>query len=268
MPEYEDVLRKLEALWQRADHPNTPPAERESCINKAREMMVKYQISELELSAATTTEDAVVLSDILIFTSGETTLVPDQRIYLAHTLGVHNGCKSVIQQRPASIDANTGMPTVGGTYLVTVGYRSDVDKVRKAYELFGTFMVFALSEEFGKLSHLTKREQGNYSANFCDGYIERLDERFGAIDRDVEQAAEFHEGGSLLPALRSRKAAVEDVFNEMFPNLKKQYTSRYAHDPNACARGRAAADRADMGAGKVGGGSKGQVGGPRKEIGS
>lgn len=46
----EGMLRKVQALLARADHPNTPQPEAESCRAKAEELMTNYRIDEAMLS--------------------------------------------------------------------------------------------------------------------------------------------------------------------------------------------------------------------------
>ena len=45
-------MKTIQALLDRADHPNTPEGEADSCRAKAEEMMVKYRIEESELIAS------------------------------------------------------------------------------------------------------------------------------------------------------------------------------------------------------------------------
>lgn len=48
----DDILRKVQALISRADHPNTPPAEAEAARAKAEMLMLKYRIEETQLGDA------------------------------------------------------------------------------------------------------------------------------------------------------------------------------------------------------------------------
>lgn len=48
----DDMMRKITALLQRADHPNTPEPEADACRAKAETLMNKYRIEESELAAA------------------------------------------------------------------------------------------------------------------------------------------------------------------------------------------------------------------------
>lgn len=53
----ESMMRKITALLQRADHPNTPEAEASSARAMAERMMVKYRIEESDLIASGALDD-------------------------------------------------------------------------------------------------------------------------------------------------------------------------------------------------------------------
>lgn len=257
MADREDMIRKVQALWARADHPNTPEAEKEACITKARDLMAKYTIDEMVLAEAKGIEDAVVLSDIRITSDTDTQyeMVNDQRIMLAHFIATNNRCKTVIIHKSSTVDATTGNPIVGGQFMQVVGYKSDVDMVRDLYFSLGMDMLMALFDE--KTDHMKGRAYNNFAANFCDGFACRIDDRLKAIKKQVEVLAEST--GNLLPVLRSRELAVQDTFTKMYPSLTTVRMAKMQYDPNAQARGRAAADKADLGQSKVGGGSRGEL---------
>lgn len=52
MADRSDVLRKVRAMLDRADHPNTPPEEADTARRMADEMMTKFTIAEFELEFA------------------------------------------------------------------------------------------------------------------------------------------------------------------------------------------------------------------------
>lgn len=52
-----DVMTTLANLLARAEHPNTPPAERELCFDRANKLMVRHAIDEAELRARQTTAE-------------------------------------------------------------------------------------------------------------------------------------------------------------------------------------------------------------------
>jgi hypothetical protein len=62
-------MRQIQALLDRADHPNTPEAEADSCRAKAEDMMNKYRIEETQLAASGALVDSLykpVKRDIVV----------------------------------------------------------------------------------------------------------------------------------------------------------------------------------------------------------
>lgn len=260
MADREDMIRKVQALWAKADDAAATPAEREAAIDKARELMAKYTIDEMVLNEAKgAAKEDVILMDIRVTKSGEAEMVADQAVMLAHFIGTHNRCRQVIQNRDASISASTGTPIAGGTFLTVVGFRSDCEMVRDLYKNLAADMMLAAYDE--PTGHMNKREKANYFANFCDGFAMRIDERLASINRRVHQIAE-EGGGSMALVLRSRESEVKDTFEQMFPNLTTHRMSAVKHDPNAQARGSAAADKSELGQTKLENEKKG-IGGSR-----
>lgn len=235
----ETVIKIVQDLWRKAEHPNTPPAERELSIQRANELMAKYAIEEIAMQEATGTREEIVLANIRITEDGRKALVKDQRIALAWVVGRHNRCRGVIRTMPETADVETGARVPGGTFLTVMGYVSDTRFVREFYSGLVMDMMGAMLDE--------KVQTENYRVSFCAGFVTRVDERLTEMERLVEA-----EAGSLLPAIVDRKGKVDDAFDTMFPNLKAAKVSRRNYDPNAIARGRKAADQTDMGQTKIG----------------
>src|SRR4249919_2726306 len=102
----EDIVRRVQALWAKADDPAATGPEREAFVAKARELMAKHAIDEIVLSeakSASGVREDVVLSDILLYATDQekSSLVPDQRMKLAHYIAMHNRCKGIITEKPA-----------------------------------------------------------------------------------------------------------------------------------------------------------------------
>lgn len=55
MANLDDILRKVQAMLARADHPNTPPHEADTARNMAEALMIKYRIEETMFKEASTT---------------------------------------------------------------------------------------------------------------------------------------------------------------------------------------------------------------------
>jgi len=99
-----------------------------------------------------------------------------------------------------------------------------------------------------------------YQRNFARGFTDRVEIRLYDIRRRSEEQVK---GASTSIVLRSKQEDVLAVYRDLFPKLGRPYrpTAKSKFDANARLRGREAADRADLGQTRVGGG-------PRKELGS
>lgn len=62
----DDILRKVQGLIARADHPNTPPAEADACRNKAEMLMLKYRIDEMTVGTAQHTKAGPVWRHVYV----------------------------------------------------------------------------------------------------------------------------------------------------------------------------------------------------------
>lgn len=259
MADEADIIRKVQALWAQADDPATPAEARPAFVAKARELMAKHAIDEMVLAEAGNGEEQIVLADILLYTfdegkNGQQALVPDQRVHLANYIYTHHRCKGVLDEKRASIRED-GTKVLAGKYLVVIGYKSDVDMVRLMYFALAGDMIIAMSME--DTSHMGAVDRRNYLKNFCDGYADRIRERLAETEVRVEQMAAE---SNLLPVLVSRKDKVEKRMKEIWPNLRTTYAKSYSFDSDARRRGRAAADKANIGASQKG------VGGRRPEL--
>ena len=273
MADREDMIRKVQALWNKADDKSVGDEERAALVEKARELMAKWTIDELVLAEATATEEAIVVADILLFkdeqvTSGNswdvmvetTTLVPDQRLKLAHYIAMHHRCVGIVTHLPGGVDEN-GKIVYAGKYMRIVGYKGDTQSVRLLYQALGFDMIAALSDEMldPKVHKITKKKQDRlaYQAEFCDGFASRVEERLEQVEWRIAQMAAEVSTGSLLPAMRSRLQNVQDKVTQMYGKLNAVEMRRFQLNPNARRRGAAAADQADIGGPKLGGGAKG-----------
>lgn len=277
MPDREDMIRKVQALWNKADDRATTDAEKAEAVRKARELMAKFQIDELVLSEASATEEAIVMADILVYkdeqvidldTEMTSTLVPEQRMKLAHYIAMHNRCIGIITHLPAGVSED-GRAIHAGKYMRIIGYKGDTQNIRLLYQALGFDMIEALTDEMldPQVMKVTKRPEQRiaYQAEFCDGFASRVEERLTEIEDRIAQMAAEHSTGSLLPALRSRLQKVQDKVTDMYGELGVVEMRRYEYNPNARRRGAAAAEASDLGGPKLGGRGKG-LGEPTKGL--
>lgn len=260
MASQEDIIAKVRACWAIAENAGATEGEKEAAINRAKHLMAKHSIDEILIQEKSGKREDIILLHIRMTVDGQPVTVKDQRIALGWVISQNYRCRGVVETREETADVVTGKRIKGGTFLTVCGYRSDCEFVRDLYFDLTMDMMAAVNTE--------KVQTVNYRENFCAGYVTRIGARLKAIKRYTEKAAENVEGGSLLPAIVDRDAKVDDFFTKMYPDLVKVKVSKKKYDPNAQLRGSRAADQADIGQSKVGGGGKGEIGTAKKELGS
>lgn len=88
----EDILRKVRALLERADHPNTPEPEAESCRSKADQMMLVYSIESFELKTDDKTQAKPELRDMSYGRTGDAA-ADHQLAHMFYAMANHCGVK-------------------------------------------------------------------------------------------------------------------------------------------------------------------------------
>lgn len=257
----EDIVRKVRALWAKADDPAASDHEREAATVKARELMAKWAIDEIVFSEASEVHEQVILADILLYEIGDdededdaemAALVPDQRMMLAHFIAMNHRCKNIMTTKEPSIYED-GSAQLGGRYMLVFGFKSDVRMVELLYTTLVADMILAFYKT--DMRHVkAEKKRVAVMKNFCEGYVKRIGQRLADVSREVHKMATEGDG-SLLPVLRNRDAQVVDKFDEMFPPSDRVGVAvkGVKFDPNAQAAGAAAADQADLGGKGVGG---------------
>jgi Protein of unknown function (DUF2786) len=262
------MIERVQKLWALADHPNTGEAERDNAVAQAKNLMAKYQIDEIVLSSSKGVDEDVVLASFRCTrfddAGKEIGMVPRQRVVLAHFIGLNNRCRSIVEKKHMTVDQVTGKEIPGGTFLTVVGFKSDVDWVRDLYTTLSVDMLEQLMSEPVIVTKGYVAGTENFAKNFAMGYADRINERLGDIARQVERGLGSEKSTALV--LVDRSAKVEDRVELLFPSAARGGYNAAAgtkHDGNAQARGRRAANVADLSHGGKGVGS-----GSGKAIGS
>lgn len=254
----EDIVRRVQALWKKADDPAATEHEKAAAVAKARQLMAKWAIDEIVLSEASPTHEEVIIADILLFeidgddvdAAEAASLVPDQRMILANYIARNNRCKGIITEKEAGIYED-GSAQLAGKYMLVLGFRSDVRLVEVMYTALMADMIVAFYRT--DLRHVKKaKDRNTIMVNFCEGYVHRIGKRLVDINQTVHEVAAADK--SLLPVLRSREAAVVDKFDEMWPPDERVSVpvKGFKYDENAQAAGAAAAEQADLGGKGIG----------------
>lgn len=180
----DNILRKVQGLLAKADHPNTPPAEADTARNMAEALMLKYRIEESQLGAATTTTIGPVWRTIRVGrTGGE--FIWSYRDILG-TIIDHFDIRGVIlTQRETDPDG-----TWASYYDAdVVGYESDLRFVEA--------MFTAASLEFGK------RLEPKYDPELSEQVNAYLMRSAGMEGRRIAQAIYGRDDKHLRPKVRA-----------------------------------------------------------------
>jgi hypothetical protein len=133
--------------------------------------------------------------------------------------------------------------TLGIANLVGVG--ADV----AAVELLFTSLLLQVSHALSAGERMSRDRSASRSfrRSFLLGYAHRIAERLRTARRSATAEAAAAHDVDLLPVLRDRRAAVEERVAELFPRARAT-RSRASVDARGWYAGRAAAERADVGA--------------------
>lgn len=119
----DDMLRKVQALLARADHPNTPVPEAESCRNKAEALMFKYRIEEASVASGSVIGASILPQWHTVLICSSRSEFATEYKQLAATAMAHVGIRGVFKHT-ATYDES------GETNYVwqaeVVGYESDL----------------------------------------------------------------------------------------------------------------------------------------------
>lgn len=257
------ALKKYQDLKARADHPNTPQAEKDVAYRMAAKVMADWEIDELELVAASGATPAIVMSMIRLTDVGG--VLQDALVGMAASISRGFECRNLIHEyNYPSADRETGNSRIPGVYLEVVGYSHDVAMAKELY------YTTAMDLQVGLMGE--KQKAKNYQREYSKGYVERIVDRIMAevVFARKKRVQEGVSSGVAL-ALRDQKQLVADFFadlhkGEKFGSYREKKTG---YDANARARGRDRASKADLGgAGRIAGnGMKPSLGGERKGLG-
>jgi hypothetical protein len=244
--ELDILLAKVEKMWRRANHPNTPPAEKAVAEAKALSLMAQHRIEMAMLNI----EQADELAD--------------------HEYGVLKGAygllhASLISEVAQAYDCRVWWRSSGMTYNVRIsGFRSDFERVRRLANFLLTDAV-AQSCEFKSRSIAVTKD---YRRSFVAGYTQEIGRRLRESVTFARAAAVAHaaDNGSTVEAAEERVVGAELVLVERkkavadFMKTKRLRTVGHStgRSSNGRSNGAIAARNADLSGGRnrVGGGTK------------
>ncbi len=220
------ALKVIRALLAKAESTNFE-AEATTYTAKAQELMTKHSIDAAVLAAAEVgaTTRGVVSRRVHIDDP-----YADEKASFLSAIAQVNGVRSV------------WMPTAG--FSTVMGFPVDVQLTDL---LFTSLLVQATHMSADATSHDRRLRTPSFKRAFLIAFADRVAERLEATRSHITHEAQAQYGAALVPLLADREAAVEAAYREAFPDV----TMMPARRLNAAGwhAGRAAGDRADIGAG-------------------
>lgn len=222
------MLTRVRALLAKAESTDFEE-EADSFTAKAQELMTRHSIDAAMLSASTLV-DGGLRRGVIIRRVHIDDPYADEKSMLLGAIADVNSVKCVWS------------PQAGFTTLV--GFPVDV---QLADLLFTSLLVQATHAAAEATAHDRRLRSPAFKRAFLVAFADRVAERLEQTRQHVRADAQQQYGDSLLPVLSSRAAAVQEVFDEAFPNVVHGKARSY--DARGWYAGRAAGDRADIGAG-------------------
>lgn len=233
--EHDARLTRIRKLLAMAEDSGVTPAEAEAFTTKAAELMAAYGIDRAMLAAADPSTDVV----------GERVVVIDRpyakdKAQLLYYVAEALRCKTVWRTR-----YDNGV-RVQSMHLF--GYRSDLDRV----DLLYTSLLVQAANALAVTVIPPWEHPAAFRRSWLVGFATAIHRRLKAAERKAEQHAEtaHSEGRSVALVLADRRAVVDRVRAERYPNLRTGQARSLSGGGHAA--GFAAGQRADLGANNAG----------------
>lgn len=222
------LLNRVRGLLAKAESTNFE-AEAAALTAKAQELMTRHSIDAAMLAAATVV-DGGLRRGVIVRRVHIDDPYADEKSALLAAIAEVNSVQCVWQ------------PQAG--FSTMVGFPVDVQLTDL---LFTSLLVQATHFSAEATAHDRRLRTASFKRAFMVAFADRVAERLEATRNTAQAGAQAQYGTGLLPVLAQRAAAVKEVFHETFPNIT--YGKPRSYDARGWHAGRAAGDRADLGAG-------------------
>lgn len=222
------VLDKVRALLTKAES-TTFDAEAAAFTAKAHELMTRHAIDSAMLAAAGAAgHDRSAPTTIRLAIDDP---YADAKSLLLEVIARANRCRSIFH-------LNLSMSSV-------IGYPADVNATELLYTSLLLQAQSALADAGRNAAAGARTRSRSFRSAFLVAYVHRIGQRLTDVTERLTAEAAASSGGSLLPVLHSREAAIDDHVREHFGRLVSR-PIRGGHDPVGWARGFEAGDTADL----------------------
>lgn len=230
--EQDPVLGRIRALLAKAESTNFDE-EADALTAKAQQLMTRHAIDHATVVAALAGTRGTAREEPVEVRIPVDDPYVDAKSLLLQIVAEHSRCRAVFH-------TDLALTTV-------VGFPTDVGAVELVFTSLLVQAQTALTAAARQAPPGTRVRSRSYRSAFLLSYAQRIGDRLAEINAAVVAEATETEGGSFLPVLRSRAAAVDDAMAARFGDLTRS-TVRGGHDAAGWAGGRVAADNARLAA--------------------
>jgi len=220
------LLNRVRALLAKAES-TAFEAEAEAFTAKAQQLMTQHSIDVAMLAAATAL--------------GARRGVVVRRVHIDDPYADE---KSVFLAAIARVNAVRCVWSPEAGFSTLIGFPVDV---QLSDLLFTSLLVQATRSSAEATAHDRRLRTAAFRRAFMVAFADRVAERLDQSRRQATVDAGQHYGEGMLPVLAKREAEVDEVYREVFPKVVTRKARSY--DAHGWHAGRAAGDRADIGAG-------------------
>jgi hypothetical protein len=258
-PNQQDMLDKIRALLAKAESTKFPE-EAKAFTAKAQELMTKYSIDDAMLNAGKEDYGSIDGTDVWI--PANEYRAP--KVQLLTNVAAIFDCKLVVFRQTYRVVDGVRKRMF---YVKVIGFEKDRDfsirlwtslLLQSEQELLSPAILARMQQECSAGGHSIR-----WRNSFMMAYGSQIYYRLLAAKRTATaQASMQYDGNTMAVVFVGRKALVDRKYAEMFPELGKASKSHAGQGMGSASRlGHEAGSRADLGTGKVKGGTGGLIGG-------